>query len=81
MAKNKLKGKFPSDIVSNSNKLMMKPIHRSRGKEDKMRECLISLVRIRVTCSTETPNERMGTSEIVMELKAIKHGFLGMVIH
>ncbi|KAK1572495.1 hypothetical protein Q3G72_033606 [Acer saccharum] len=54
---------------------------RSRGKEDKMRECLISLVRIGVTCSTETPNERMGISEIVMELKAIKQGFLGMVIH
>ncbi|KAL5732826.1 hypothetical protein ACOSP7_032170 [Xanthoceras sorbifolium] len=50
--------------------------NRSRGK-GKMRECLISLVRIGVACSTETPNERMGISEIVMELNAIKRVFFG----
>ncbi|KAL5732827.1 hypothetical protein ACOSQ2_032519 [Xanthoceras sorbifolium] len=47
----------------------------------KMRECLISLVRIGVACSTEAPSERMGLSEVVMELNAIKQVFLGGGIH
>ncbi|KAL5801054.1 hypothetical protein ACOSQ3_032686 [Xanthoceras sorbifolium] len=49
--------------------------------EAKMRECLISLVMIGVACSTETPNERMSISEIVMELNAIKQVFLITDIH
>ncbi|KAK2634738.1 hypothetical protein Ddye_029530 [Dipteronia dyeriana] len=51
--------------------------NKSRGKAE-VRECLISLVRIGVACSRETPNERMGISEIVQELNAIKQVFLGM---
>ena len=50
--------------------------NKSRGKAE-VRECLISLVRIGVACSRETPNERMGISEIVKELNAIKEVFLG----
>ncbi|KAK2634816.1 hypothetical protein Ddye_029608 [Dipteronia dyeriana] len=51
--------------------------NKSRGKAE-VRECLISLVRIGVACSRETPDERMGISEIVKELNAIKLVFLGM---
>ncbi|KAK2634190.1 hypothetical protein Ddye_028982, partial [Dipteronia dyeriana] len=47
----------------------------------KVSKCLISLVRIGVACSTKTPHKRMGISEIVMELNAIKQAFLGMGIH
>ncbi|KAK2634764.1 hypothetical protein Ddye_029556 [Dipteronia dyeriana] len=52
----------------------------SKGK-DKMRECLMSFVRIGVACSTETANERMDTGEIVIELNTIQQVFLGMGIY
>ena len=54
--------------------------NRSRGRV-KVSKCLISLVKIGVACSIEAPHERMGISEIVMELNAIKQAFLGMGIH
>ncbi|KAA8534093.1 hypothetical protein F0562_031714 [Nyssa sinensis] len=46
----------------------------------KMKECLISLVRIGVACSTESPSERMNIKDIVTELSSIKEVFLGVKI-
>lgn len=44
------------------------------NKKDKTMECLISLVRLGVSCSTEKPNERMDINEILTGLNVIKLG-------
>ncbi|KAA8534094.1 hypothetical protein F0562_031713 [Nyssa sinensis] len=46
----------------------------------KAKECLISLVRIGVACSSESPSERMNIKDVVTELSSIKEVFLGVKI-
>lgn len=41
-------------------------------KVDQMQECLISIVRIGVACSVESPRERMDIGDVVKELQLIK---------
>ncbi|XP_058109185.1 probable LRR receptor-like serine/threonine-protein kinase At3g47570 [Magnolia sinica] len=43
---------------------------------NKMRDCLISMVRIGVLCSLESPRERMEMKNVVMEMHAIKDLYL-----
>ncbi|XP_058181416.1 putative receptor-like protein kinase At3g47110 [Rhododendron vialii] len=47
----------------------------------KVRECLISLMRIGVACSVESPGERMNVRDAVIGLTTIKEVFLGVGIH
>ena len=47
----------------------------------KMSECLISLIKIGVACSAESPKERMDINNVVTELTIIKEVFLGVGIH
>lgn len=47
----------------------------------KIRECLTSLGRIGIASLTETPNERMGVGEMVMEMNVIKEVLLGLRIN
>ncbi|KAK9186601.1 hypothetical protein WN944_017989 [Citrus x changshan-huyou] len=47
----------------------------------KIRECLTSLGRIGIASLTETPNERMGVREMVMEMNVIKEVLLGVRIN
>ncbi|EYU26654.1 hypothetical protein MIMGU_mgv1a001213mg [Erythranthe guttata] len=42
------------------------------NKVDQERECLISIMRIGVACSVESPKERMDISDVVKELQLIK---------
>lgn len=41
-------------------------------KVDQMQECLISIVRIGIACSVESPRERMDIGDVVKELQLIK---------
>ncbi|XP_058089318.1 putative receptor-like protein kinase At3g47110 [Magnolia sinica] len=47
----------------------------------KMRESLASVAKIGITCSVESPNERMQMREIVKEMHAIRDLYLGHGIH
>ncbi|KAH7848103.1 hypothetical protein Vadar_033806 [Vaccinium darrowii] len=52
-----------------------------RVRQAKIRECLISLVRIGVACSMESPGERMNIKDVIIGLMKIKEVFLGVGIH
>lgn len=41
-------------------------------KVDQMQECLISILRIGVACSVESPRERMDIGDVIKELQLIK---------
>ncbi|XP_058187005.1 putative receptor-like protein kinase At3g47110 [Rhododendron vialii] len=47
----------------------------------KIRECLVSIVRIGIACSVESPGERMNIKEVIIGLMKIKEVFLGVGIH
>ncbi|XP_058110857.1 probable LRR receptor-like serine/threonine-protein kinase At3g47570 [Magnolia sinica] len=48
---------------------------------NKMHDCLISMVKIGVLCSAESPRERMVMRDVVAEMRAIKDLFLRARIH
>ncbi|XP_058087492.1 probable LRR receptor-like serine/threonine-protein kinase At3g47570 [Magnolia sinica] len=48
---------------------------------NRMHDCLVSLVNIGVSCSTETPKERMKMRDVVMEMHAIRDLYLKVGIH
>ncbi|KAF7133118.1 hypothetical protein RHSIM_Rhsim09G0176100 [Rhododendron simsii] len=50
-------------------------------RQAKIRECLISLARIGIACSIESPGERMNIKDVIIGLTAIKDIFLGAGIH
>ncbi|XP_058181414.1 probable LRR receptor-like serine/threonine-protein kinase At3g47570 [Rhododendron vialii] len=47
----------------------------------KIRECLVSLLRIGIACSAESPGERMNIKDVIIGLMKIKEVFLGVGIH
>ncbi|XP_059639127.1 putative receptor-like protein kinase At3g47110 [Cornus florida] len=49
----------------------------SQKKMVRMRECLVSILRKGVICSSELPRERMDTGDVLMELHNIRNAFLG----
>ncbi|XP_058111179.1 putative receptor-like protein kinase At3g47110 [Magnolia sinica] len=51
------------------------------NRRNKMHGCLISMVKIGVLCSVESPRERMRMTDIVAEMHAIKDLYLGTSIH
>ncbi|KAF7133340.1 hypothetical protein RHSIM_Rhsim09G0174800 [Rhododendron simsii] len=50
-------------------------------RQAKVRECLMSLMRIGVACSAESPGERMNVKDALVGLMTIKEVFLGVGIH
>ncbi|XP_077226047.1 receptor kinase-like protein Xa21 isoform X2 [Tasmannia lanceolata] len=50
-------------------------------KVRRLQECLVSLVRIGVVCSAESPRERMEMGGIVKEMCSIRNIYLGAGIH
>ena len=46
-------------------------------KKEKMHECLISILRIGVFCSLQSPRERMAITEAIKELQLIRKTLLG----
>ncbi|KAF7143225.1 hypothetical protein RHSIM_Rhsim05G0033100 [Rhododendron simsii] len=54
---------------------------KERVRRDKIRECSISLVRIGISCSVESPRERMNIKDVIIGLMKIKEVFLGVGIH
>ncbi|KAF7142864.1 hypothetical protein RHSIM_Rhsim05G0207900 [Rhododendron simsii] len=54
---------------------------KERVRRDKIRECLVSLVRIAIACSAESPSERMNIKDVIIRLMKIKEVFLGVGIH
>ncbi|XP_058088743.1 probable LRR receptor-like serine/threonine-protein kinase At3g47570 [Magnolia sinica] len=44
--------------------------------KNKMRDCLVALVRVGVSCSAESPGERMEMREIAMEMHAVRDLYL-----
>ncbi|XP_058181799.1 probable LRR receptor-like serine/threonine-protein kinase At3g47570 [Rhododendron vialii] len=52
-----------------------------RVRQAKIRECSVSLVRIGIACSTESPGERMNIKDVIIRLMTIKEVFLGVGIH
>ncbi|MED6197972.1 hypothetical protein PIB30_061811 [Stylosanthes scabra] len=51
-------------------------ITRQQNMEDTIRECLVLFARIGIACSEESPSQRMGIKDAIMELHAIKHKLL-----
>ncbi|MED6173596.1 hypothetical protein PIB30_061098 [Stylosanthes scabra] len=51
-------------------------ITRLQNMEDIVRECLVSFARIGIACSEESPSQRMGIKNVIMELHAIKQKLL-----
>ncbi|XP_058111013.1 putative receptor-like protein kinase At3g47110 [Magnolia sinica] len=51
------------------------------NKRNTMHDCLISIVKIGVSCSTESPRERMWMRDVVAEMHAIKDLYLGVRFH
>ncbi|KAG5512730.1 hypothetical protein RHGRI_038871 [Rhododendron griersonianum] len=54
---------------------------KERVRRDKIRECSVSLVRIGIACSAESPSERMNIKDVIIRLMKIKEVFLGVGIH
>ncbi|KAF7133061.1 hypothetical protein RHSIM_Rhsim09G0174700 [Rhododendron simsii] len=51
---------------------------KERFRRDKTRECSVSLVRIGIACSAESPSERMNIKDVIIGLMKIKEVFLGI---
>ncbi|MED6173599.1 hypothetical protein PIB30_061101 [Stylosanthes scabra] len=51
-------------------------ITRQQHMEDTIRECLVSFAKIGIACSEESPSQKMGIKDVIMELHAIKHKLL-----
>ncbi|XP_058109089.1 receptor kinase-like protein Xa21 [Magnolia sinica] len=51
------------------------------GRRNRMHDCLLSMVKIGVLCSAESPRERMWMKDVVAEMHAIKDLYLGVGIH
>lgn len=49
-----------------------------QSKVDQMRECIISIVRIGIACSVESPRERMDIGDAVKELQLIRDILLAL---
>ncbi|KAF7133251.1 hypothetical protein RHSIM_Rhsim09G0175900 [Rhododendron simsii] len=54
---------------------------KERFRRDKTRECPVSLVRIGIACSAESPSKRMIIKDVIIGLMEIKEVFLGIGIH
>ncbi|XP_058181408.1 probable LRR receptor-like serine/threonine-protein kinase At3g47570 [Rhododendron vialii] len=54
---------------------------KERVRRHKIRECSVSLVRIGIACSAESPGERMNIKDVIIGLMKIKEVFLGGGIH
>ncbi|KAG5512725.1 hypothetical protein RHGRI_038866 [Rhododendron griersonianum] len=51
---------------------------KERVRRDKIRECSVSLLRIGIACSVESPSERMNIKDVIIGLMTIKEVFLGV---
>ncbi|KAI8540085.1 hypothetical protein RHMOL_Rhmol09G0234400 [Rhododendron molle] len=58
-----------------------KDAQNERIRRAKIRECLVSLMRIGIACSAESPGERMNVKDVIIGLMTIKEVFLGVGIH
>ncbi|KAF7133111.1 hypothetical protein RHSIM_Rhsim09G0176300 [Rhododendron simsii] len=58
-----------------------KDAQNERVRRAKIRECLVSLVRIGIACSAESPRERMNVKDVIIRLTTVKEVFLGVGIH
>ncbi|XP_058181818.1 probable LRR receptor-like serine/threonine-protein kinase At3g47570 [Rhododendron vialii] len=58
-----------------------KDTQNERIRQAKIRECLVSLMRIGIACSEESPGKRMNVKDVIIGLMTIKEVFLGVGIH
>ncbi|XP_077225765.1 receptor kinase-like protein Xa21 [Tasmannia lanceolata] len=56
-------------------------IENYNDKIRRLQECMVSLVRIGVVCSAESPRERMEMGGVVKEMCSIRNIYLGPGIH
>ncbi|XP_077215209.1 LRR receptor-like serine/threonine-protein kinase EFR [Tasmannia lanceolata] len=56
-------------------------IGNDRDKKRQLLECLVSLVRIGIACSAESPRERMEMGDVAKEMNVIRKRYLGVGIH
>ncbi|XP_077232578.1 receptor kinase-like protein Xa21 [Tasmannia lanceolata] len=56
-------------------------IGNDREKKRRFQECLVSLLRIGIMCSAESPKERMETGYVAKEMNVIRERHLGVRIH
>ncbi|GKV51750.1 hypothetical protein SLEP1_g58375 [Rubroshorea leprosula] len=54
---------------------------RVRARYNSLRDCLISMIRIGVACSVESPQDRMTTSAVLTELHMIRNNLLRSQAH
>ncbi|XP_058099929.1 putative receptor-like protein kinase At3g47110 [Magnolia sinica] len=56
-------------------------VENNRAMRGRIQECMVSVIRIGVACSTESPRERIEMREVVGEMQVIREIFLGVGIH
>ncbi|KAH7840197.1 hypothetical protein Vadar_014008 [Vaccinium darrowii] len=69
--------------IVDSSMLLEEPIgaENESVKQAKIRESLLSLLRIGIACSSESPGERMNIKDVIVGLLTIKEVFLGVGNH
>lgn len=74
---NYAKTAFPDHVMDIVDPELLNDDQRMRQPSyDKRKECLISMVRIGVSCSLESPQDRMNIFQVVNELQKVKNNFL-----
>ncbi|XP_031115316.1 probable LRR receptor-like serine/threonine-protein kinase At3g47570 [Ipomoea triloba] len=62
----------PILIQERDEQAQIKQNHKSHNRNDEFQECLVSLLEIGVTCSEESPRDRMNIGEVVGKLNILK---------
>ncbi|XP_058110378.1 putative receptor-like protein kinase At3g47110 [Magnolia sinica] len=77
---------FPEQVMEIVDPFLLEEAEVTQGSRNhintrnRMHDCLSSMVRISVLCSTESPRERMEMKDVVIEMRAIKDLYLGVRI-
>lgn len=67
---------------NNAKETKTETTHNSRQvRNEKVQECLTSIVRIGIACSAESPRERMNISNMAAELHLIRNSLLESGVH
>ncbi|KAK6227827.1 hypothetical protein SCA6_000167 [Theobroma cacao] len=64
-------------LLNNGGELAAENNRLRHSNSDRIKECLISVIRIGVACSMESPQERMEISNAVSELQMVKKALVG----
>ncbi|KAJ0987966.1 hypothetical protein J5N97_006322 [Dioscorea zingiberensis] len=76
-ANNKLTGYIPSSI---GNLTQLEDFYMYGNSEEKI-ECLVSVVALGLACSVDSPNERLGMTDVAAQMHAVRDKFVEFGVH